>query len=65
MCFALPVKVIAKKGGKIIVRENGRQKEASGSLIKAKKGDYVLLENNFIIKKVDKKSAEEIINLIK
>ena len=65
MCLAIPVKITAIKNKKIIFEEAGQEKPASGSLIKAKAGDYVILQNNFIIRKIDKKVAKEIINLIK
>ncbi len=65
MCLAIPVKITAIKNKKIIFEEAGQKKSASGSLIKAKTGDYVILQNNFIIRKIDKKVAKEIINLIK
>lgn len=65
MCINLPVKVIAVENKKIIVRENNRQKEVRGSLIKIKAGDCVILQNNFIVWKINKKEAKEIFNLVK
>jgi hydrogenase maturation factor len=64
MCFALPVKIRAIRDRKIIAEENGRKKEVAGSLIKVKRGDYVILQNNFIVSKVSRKAAKEILNLI-
>ena len=63
MCLAIPVKITVIKNKKIIFEEAGQEKPASGSLIKAKVGDYVILQNNFIIKKIDKKTAKEILSL--
>ncbi|HDZ54092.1 MAG TPA: HypC/HybG/HupF family hydrogenase formation chaperone [Candidatus Nealsonbacteria bacterium] len=65
MCLAIPVKITAIKNKKIIIKEAGQEKSASGSLIKTKVGDYVILQNNFVVRKIDKKSAKEIINLTK
>lgn len=65
MCLAIPVKITAIKNKKIIIKEAGQDKSVSGSLIQTKVGDYVILQNNFVVRKIDKKSAEEIINLIK
>ena len=64
MCLTMPVKIISLKKEKIIVDELGKEKEATGSLIKLKVGDYVILQNNFIIKKIPKESAEEILSLL-
>ena len=64
MCLAIPSKIVSIKDKKIIVDELGKEKKVSGSLIEAKAGDYVILQNNFIIRKIDKKAAEEILNLL-
>ncbi|PJC47320.1 MAG: hydrogenase assembly protein HupF [Parcubacteria group bacterium CG_4_9_14_0_2_um_filter_35_11] len=65
MCITLPAKIKKIKNQKIITEEDGRQKEVRGSLIRVKVGDYVILQNNFIVGKITKKEAKEIINLIK
>jgi len=65
MCLAIPSKIVLLEKGKITVKQLGEEKEVQGSLIDLKVGDYVILQNNFIVRKIDKKSAEEIINLVK
>ncbi|OGZ17528.1 MAG: hypothetical protein A2Z78_01555 [Candidatus Nealsonbacteria bacterium RBG_13_36_15] len=65
MCLAIPVKITAIKNKKILIQEAGREKPVSGSSVKIRAGDYVILQNNFIVRKIDKKSAEEIMGLIK
>lgn len=65
MCITLPAKIKKIKNKKIITEEDGREKEVRGSLIRVKVGDYVILQNNFIVGKITKKEAKEIINLIK
>ena len=65
MCFSIPAKVISSGNKKIIVERTGQREEIKGSLVKIKKGDYVFLKNNFIVGKISKKEAKEIINLIK
>jgi len=65
MCITLPAKIKKIKNQKIITEEDGRQKEVRGSLIRVKVGDYVILQNNFIVGKITKREAKEIINLIK
>jgi len=64
MCLNVPFKVISVSNKKIVVAGFGKKREAVGSLKKIKKGDYVLLQNNFVVAKIAKKEAEEIINLI-
>lgn len=64
MCLAIPHKIVSIKDKKIIVDELGKEKEVTGSLVKAKIGDYVILQNNFIVRKINKKSAKEILNLL-
>ncbi|MFH1656456.1 MAG: HypC/HybG/HupF family hydrogenase formation chaperone [Candidatus Nealsonbacteria bacterium] len=63
MCINLPVKVSLIKDNRIYIQ--GREKQVSGSLIKIKVGDYVYLQNNFIIQKINKKDAQVVINLVK
>jgi len=65
MCITLPTKIKKIKNQKIITEEDGREKEVRGSLIRVKVGDYVILQNNFIVGKITKREAKEIINLIK
>jgi len=69
MCLSLPAKIISIKNDRrlkkrIIIESAGQKKEASGSLIRVKAGDYVFLKNNFIIGKINKKEAKEIKSLI-
>ncbi len=65
MCLAIPYQIVSAKGKKFIVEEFGKKKEVAGSLVKARVGDYVILQNNFIVRKISKKSANEIIGLLK
>lgn len=62
MCIALPQK-IKKINNNQIILENGeviRFKTA-----KVKVGDYVLVQNNAIVKIINKKEAQKILKLIK
>ena len=65
MCLTRPYQIVSTKGKKFIVEEFGKKKELAGSLVKARVGDYVILQNNFIVRKISKKSANKIINLLK
>lgn len=64
MCLALPVKIKAIRGKRVITEESGQKREIRDSLIRVKAGDYVILRNNLIINKVSKKAAREILSLI-
>jgi len=61
MCIALPLKIKKIENRRIIIEENGQEKEVNGSLIKVKVGDYVILQNNFIVGKISKKEAKEVL----
>jgi len=65
MCLQIPAKVISLKNRKILVAEVDSKRKSVGSLIKVKKGDFVFLKNNFIVGKIPRKEAKEILNLIK
>ncbi len=63
MCLTIPKQVIAVKNNIVEVKStNGRQ--ILGTIVKIKKGDWVLSQNKVIIKKISNKQAKEIINLI-
>ena len=68
MCLNLPVKIVSienrKPRKKIFVKIAGKKIEVSDFLVRAEEGDYVYLKNNFIVGKINKKEAKEIINLI-
>ncbi len=63
MCLAVPKKVVAVKKDFVQVK-SGKKNERVGSLLKVKKGDWVLTQNKVIIKKITQKQAKEINNLL-
>lgn len=66
MCLSIPVKILEIKNNKVIVDYSGERKEFDTQLVEdAKKGDYVLISNGFIIKKISRKEAKEIFKVIK
>jgi hydrogenase expression/formation protein HypC len=66
MCLAIPVKVLELKNNKAIVDYMGEKREVDSQLIKGIEiGDYAIISNGFLIKKVSAKEAEETLNIIK
>jgi len=67
MCLAVPVKIINKIDDQNVrVESRGVRFEASTMLIKdVNIGEYVLVHAGFIIQKISKKDAEELIELTK
>ena len=66
MCLAIPIKVLELKNNKAIVDYMGEKREVDSQLIKdIEIGDYAIISNGFLIKKVSAKEAEEIFNIIK
>ena len=66
MCLTIPKKVISVNGQKAVVsRWDGKENQEVATIVKVEKGDWVLTQNGIIIEKIDKKQADEIINLIK
>ena len=64
MCLTIPKQVIEfKKGVATVKSQNGPQE--MGAIIKVKKGDWVLTQNNVIVQKINKKQAQEIKGLFK
>ncbi|MFA5051004.1 MAG: HypC/HybG/HupF family hydrogenase formation chaperone [Patescibacteria group bacterium] len=64
MCLAIPKKIISVKKNSVLLQSpNGR--ETVISLIKVKKGDWVLTQNHIVVKKINKNQAEKINKLFK
>jgi len=64
MCLTIPARVIEVKKDKAVINLFGKKQEVDIQLVKVKKGDYGLISNGFLIKKISAKEAEEIINII-
>ncbi len=65
MCLAIPAKIISKKGDTAIVDVSGVQREANLMLCPgAKVGDYIIMHAGFAIQLLDKKDAEETLQML-
>ena len=66
MCLSIPAKILEiKKNNKAIADLFGKKQEVDTQLVKEiKKGDYGLISNGFIIKKLSADEAEEILKII-
>ncbi|OGZ32728.1 MAG: hypothetical protein A2V69_00835 [Candidatus Portnoybacteria bacterium RBG_13_40_8] len=65
MCLTIPAKVISLEKDKAMVDFSGKEQKVDTQLVKVRVGDYVMVSNGFIIKKVNKKEAEEILKILK
>jgi len=63
MCLTIPKQVVSVKKDGILLKI-GAKKEMAATLLKVKKGDWVLTHKNTIITKVSQKQAEEIKRLL-
>ncbi len=66
MCLTIPAKILEiKDNNKAVADFNGKKEEVDIELVKdIKKGDYALINNGFIIKKVLADEAEEILKIL-
>jgi hydrogenase assembly chaperone HypC/HupF len=65
MCLSIPVKILEVKNNKAITDFNGKKEEVDTELVKdIKIGDYAIISNGFIIKKISAEEAEEIFKVI-
>ena len=60
MCLAIPGKVIKINKKNAIVDYLGEKREVNCSLVDCKIGDYVIVQNKFIMQKVPEKEAQKI-----
>ena len=65
MCLTIPAKVISVEKNKAKVDFASKKEQVDTQLVKVKVGDYVMVSNGFVIKKVNKKEAEEILKILK
>jgi len=65
MCLAIPAKIVSKKGDTVMVDVSGVQREANIMLCpEAKIGDYIIMHAGFAIHILDKKDAEETLQML-
>ncbi|MEM4257476.1 MAG: HypC/HybG/HupF family hydrogenase formation chaperone [Candidatus Diapherotrites archaeon] len=63
MCLAVPGKVVSlREKGKIAVIGYGKKIVSAYNLIKAKKGDWVLIQQKTVVEKIDSETAENAFN---
>lgn len=66
MCLTIPAKILSIKNNKAIADFNGNKKEVGIDLVKdIKIGDYGLISNGFVIKKISAEEAEETLKILR
>jgi len=65
MCLTIPKKILSINSKSIMGKSpKGKKEKITASLVKIKKGDWVLTQNSIIVKKITSKQAAEINNLL-
>lgn len=64
MCLSIPGKIKSVKNHTFIVDYGSEKREVNNSLVGIKKGDWVLVQNKTIVKKMPERSALEILKLM-
>jgi len=67
MCLAIPGRVLElrENGKKAIIEQPGVKREVFNNVINARKGDYVLVQQGFIVERIDEKEAKETLEALK
>ena len=60
MCLSVPKQVTSVKNTLVKVKSKARGIEELATLVKVKKGDWILSQNRVIIKKINQAQAKEI-----
>jgi hydrogenase expression/formation protein HypC len=63
LCLAIPGKVVKIEKGFAIIDYSREKRKASTELVKAKPGDYVIVQAKFVVQKIPKKEALEAIKV--
>ena len=66
MCLTIPAKILElKKNNKAIADFQGKKERVDSQLVEnIKVGDYCIISNGFIIKKIEPKEAKKLLNII-
>lgn len=65
MCLAIPAKIISKNGDIAVVSVSGVRREVSLMFCpNAKIGDYIIMHAGFAIQLLDKKDAEDTLQML-
>ena len=64
MCYAVPGLVVRTQGDTARIDYGGVERDANISLVRARRGDYVLVHAGFAIQKLDPAYAREALRLI-
>lgn len=61
MCLAIPAKVVElrEKGQKAIIEQPGVKREVFNNIINASKGEFVLVQQGFIVERIEEEEAKE------
>ena len=61
MCLAIPARVVElRQGGKkALIEQPGVQREVFNNVINVKKGEFVLVQQGFIVERLGEKEARE------
>ncbi len=62
MCLTVPAKVLEKHGKKAVVTSRGWTREVDASHVKAKVGDYLLVQGGVAMMTIDRKEAEAMLS---
>jgi len=63
MCLAVPGKIISIKDDSALVDFKGIKKKINITLVKVKKGDYVIVHAGFAIQRLTKENTDEIFEI--
>lgn len=65
MCLAIPAKVIEAKGNSATIDVLGEKSQAINSIINAKKGEFVLVQQGMIVERISEKDALETLEALR
>jgi len=66
MCFALPLKILSVEKDFLVVTKGKKTEKVNRILLKerVKRGDYVLVQNNFALRRISPSQAKKIFSLL-
>jgi len=59
MCLAVPAKVVKAGKGKAVIEQFGQGREVFNNVVNARVGDYVLVQQGFIVEVLEEKEVRK------
>jgi len=66
MCLSIPIKILKIRDNKAIIKIGNKKQEIDTQLVeKIEEGDFCLISNGFVVKRISAQEAKKIFNILR